>query len=97
MTIDLAIWARRQVRRGNAVRYSSRGTMSTHDDHEHDDSPDAPPGYYEIMETAVRELLVEERLIGSEEIRRQIEVLDSRTPALGGPKTDFSETVALVI
>jgi len=42
-----------------------------------------PPGYYEIMETAVRELLVEKKLIGPDEIRRQIEVLDSRTPALG--------------
>ncbi len=41
------------------------------------------PGYYDIMETAVRELLVERRLIGADEIRRQIEVLDSRTPALG--------------
>ncbi|MGU3336860.1 nitrile hydratase subunit alpha [Methylobacterium mesophilicum] len=41
------------------------------------------PGYYEIMETAVRELLIEHRLIGADEIRRQIEVLDSRTPALG--------------
>ena len=35
------------------------------------------------METAVRELLVERRLIDPGEIRRQIEVLDSRTPALG--------------
>jgi nitrile hydratase len=35
------------------------------------------------METAVRELLVERKLIGADEIRRQIEVLDSRTPALG--------------
>lgn len=41
------------------------------------------PGYYEIMETAVRELLIEKRLISADEIRRQIEVLDSRTPALG--------------
>lgn len=40
-------------------------------------------GYYEIMETAVRELLLERKLIRAEEIRRQIEVLDSRTPALG--------------
>jgi nitrile hydratase alpha subunit len=44
---------------------------------------DAPPGYYDLMETAVRELLVEKKLIGPGEIRRQIEVLDSRTPALG--------------
>lgn len=41
------------------------------------------PGYFDVMETAVRELLVERRLFGAEEIRRQIEVLDSRTPALG--------------
>ena len=41
------------------------------------------PGYYDIMETAVRELLIERKLIGADEIRRQIEVLDSRTPALG--------------
>jgi nitrile hydratase len=58
------------------------------DDHDHD-HPHAAivqsgrPGTYEIMETAVRELLVERKLIGADEIRRQIEVLDSRTPALG--------------
>jgi nitrile hydratase len=61
--------------------------MPTHD-HQHDqpftaDKSEAPPGYYEIMETAIRELLVEKRLITAGEIRRQIEVLDSRTPALG--------------
>jgi nitrile hydratase len=59
-------------------------------DHDHDhDHPHAEigqtgrPGYYDMMETAVRELLVEKRLLGADEIRRQIEVLDSRTPALG--------------
>ena len=62
--------------------------------HRHDQDPDhghppagtgepGPPGYYDVMETAVRELLVEKGLIGADEIRRQIEVLDSRTPALG--------------
>ncbi|MFO1057360.1 MAG: nitrile hydratase subunit alpha [Dongiaceae bacterium] len=62
--------------------------MSGNHDHDHDhphappaDAP--PPGYYEIMETAVRELLVGKGLIGAGEIRRQIEVLDSRGPALG--------------
>ncbi len=35
------------------------------------------------METAIRELLVERKLIGADEIRHQIEVIDSRTPALG--------------
>jgi nitrile hydratase alpha subunit len=41
------------------------------------------PGYYDMLETAVRELLIEKKLISADEIRRQIEVLDSRTPALG--------------
>ena len=67
--------------------------MSTQDqgqDHDHDHhhphaeiAQSGRPHYYEIMETAVRELLIERKLIGPEEIRRQIEVLDSRTPALG--------------
>jgi nitrile hydratase alpha subunit len=55
-------------------------------DHDHDDlsqSAGEAPGYYEIMETAVRELLVERGMIDPGEIRRQIELLDSRTPALG--------------
>ena len=54
-----------------------------HDEHRPINPSDEVPGYYEIMETAVRELLVEKQLIGPGEIRRQIEVLDSRTPALG--------------
>jgi Nitrile hydratase, alpha chain len=64
------------------------GADHHHDHHGHDrahteiGSTDRP-GYYDILETAVRELLVEKKLIGPDEIRRQIEVLDSRTPALG--------------
>ncbi len=62
--------------------------MSADDhDHDHDHTPiqagEQPPGYYEIMETAIRELLVEKGLIKAGEIRRQVEVLDSRNPALG--------------
>ena len=56
---------------------------SARHDHDHHDEISAEPGYYEIMETAFRELMIEKRLIGAGEIRRQIEVLDSRTPALG--------------
>ena len=58
-------------------------------DHPHDHDAHAPieeeaaPGYYEVMETALRELLIARGLITAAEIRRQIEVLDSRTPALG--------------
>jgi nitrile hydratase alpha subunit len=60
--------------------------------HDHDHGHDHPhaeisqsgrPGYYEIMETSVRELLVEKRAIGADEIRRMLEVMDTRTPALG--------------
>jgi hypothetical protein len=59
--------------------------MSTHTPHDHTltESCDPMRGYYEVMETAVRELLIQKKLIGPGEIRRQIEVLDSRTPALG--------------
>lgn len=59
----------------------------THDDgHDpaHDHAPDdGRPGYFDVMETAVRELLIERGHFTADEIRRQIEVLDSRTPALG--------------
>jgi Nitrile hydratase, alpha chain len=59
--------------------------MSVHDD-DHPpvaDAGDALPGYYEIMETSVRELVVDKRLITADEIRHMLEVMDSRTPALG--------------
>jgi nitrile hydratase len=59
-------------------------------DHGHDhDHPHAEvgaagrPGYYDMLETAVRELLIEKKHFSAGEIRRQIEVLDSRNPALG--------------
>ena len=52
--------------------------------HDHSHKADATsPGYFEIMEIALRELFVEKQMIGPGEIRRHIEVLDSRTPALG--------------
>jgi nitrile hydratase len=57
-----------------------------HDGHDHahpEITQTEAPGYYDIMETAVRELLIERKLIRADEIRRQIEVIDSRTPALG--------------
>jgi nitrile hydratase alpha subunit len=59
--------------------------MNPHD-HDHPPVPDAAgasPGYYEIMETSVRELLVDRQLISAGEIRRMLEAMDSRTPAVG--------------
>ena len=54
------------------------GTDHDHDHHHaHAETASAGrPGYYDMMETAVRELLVEKKLIGPDEIRRQIEVLE---------------------
>lgn len=61
-------------------------------DHDHGDhdraaagigTGDYLPGYFERLEMAIGELLVEKGLFGASEVRRQIEVLDSRTPALG--------------
>jgi len=46
-------------------------------------SGDYLPGYYEIMERSITELLIEKKLIGADEIRRQLELHDSRNPALG--------------
>jgi nitrile hydratase len=56
------------------------------DDHNHSHaeiSETERPGYFDMLETALEELLLERRLIGPGEIQRQIDVLDSRTPALG--------------
>jgi thiocyanate hydrolase subunit gamma len=56
--------------------------VDSHDDH----APivhDSPPGYYEILEISIRELMIERGLIGPDEIRKQIELLDSRSPVLG--------------
>jgi nitrile hydratase alpha subunit len=47
------------------------------------DAGDGIPSYYEIMETAVRELLAERKVIGAGEIRQMLEVMDTRTPAVG--------------
>ncbi|MFC3559084.1 nitrile hydratase subunit alpha [Pedobacter jamesrossensis] len=60
--------------------------MDNHHNHPHDHSPiqeDEQPGYYEILEITIRELLIEKGIIGSEDVRKQIEVLDSRSPVLG--------------
>ncbi len=47
---------------------------------DHDRGPATP---YEVLEEAVRTLLVEKGVLTEEEIARQIDTTDSRTPALG--------------
>lgn len=60
--------------------------MGTEHNHPHDHTPiveDEKPVYYEILEISIRELLIEKGIISPDDVRKQIEVLDSRSPALG--------------
>ena len=60
-----------------------------HHDHEHPHPhptrPDADEAlsYYQVMEIAVRELLIEKGVLSADDVRRQIENMDGRTPARG--------------
>jgi nitrile hydratase len=58
-----------------------------HDDHPHSHGhrPDqeGPLSDYQLMEIAVRELLIEKRILTAGEIRRAVEAMDARSPALG--------------
>ena len=40
-------------------------------------------GYHERLAVALRELLIEKGLVSADDVRRQIELIDSRSPALG--------------
>ena len=44
---------------------------------------DAPLSYWQVMEIAVRELMIEKGEFSAEEVARQIDVMDTRTPANG--------------
>lgn len=59
-----------------------------HDHHDHDHSHDPievaeGAGHYELMVHAIKDLLVEKGVISPEDIRRTLEIMDTRTPALG--------------
>jgi nitrile hydratase subunit alpha len=55
-------------------------------DHAHPTAPDAegPHGYYQVMEVAVRELLLAKGIITAEALRRQIERMDGANAGRGG-------------
>ena len=58
----------------------------THDhDHEHPTLPDRAEeiGYHQRLGEAVRVLLIEKGVLTADEVRRQIEKMDSRSPAIG--------------
>jgi nitrile hydratase len=72
--------------------------MHDHDDHDHDghdhdhghahappqkDHDAGPASAYEILEAAVRSLLIEKGVLSAQEIAAQVDLMDSRTPALG--------------
>ena len=58
----------------------------THD-HDHDHAGMTPDvnetGYYELMAEAMKELLIEKGVVKAEDVRRNLEFLDSRDPAEG--------------
>jgi nitrile hydratase len=61
--------------------------MSEHHDHDHPHAtrPDAVDklSYYQAMEVAVRELLIEKGILTADQVRRQIEDMDGRNAGLG--------------
>ena len=54
-------------------------------DHAHPHAADEEErlSYYQAMEVAVRELLLEKGIITADDVRAQIEAMDARSPALG--------------
>lgn len=60
------------------------GHSGSHD-HNHDHAPieDVNYGDDELLETAIRELLIEKGVFSAEDVHRQIDAMDSRNPALG--------------
>ena len=61
--------------------------MSDYHDHDHPHAtlPDAADKltYYQMMEVAVRELLIDKGILTADEVRRQIEDMDGRNAGLG--------------
>lgn len=69
-------------------------THDPHDDHDHDhdhgdphaprvDHDAGPASSYEVLERAMRELLIEKGVLSHKEIAAQIDLMDSRSPSLG--------------
>jgi len=59
---------------------------SPHDHHDHDHAPiewGGEAGTYAVMAEAMRQLLIEKNVFTAEELRQQIDRMDSRSPALG--------------
>lgn len=67
--------------------------MHEHDDPNHHGHPHSHPGsapdsddalsYYQVMEIAVRELLIAKGVLSADAVRREVEKMDTRSPAQG--------------
>src|SRR5262245_58613497 len=78
-----------------AARYSLHGAEAMHDEHEHHhddhehphaprrDHDAGPATAYEVLEEAVRTLLIEKGVLTAQEIAAGVDLMDSRSPALG--------------
>ncbi len=62
---------------------SREPTSPGHNDDHAPIQDDEPRGEYQMLEQAVRELLLEKGVITGDELRRQIERMDARSPAQG--------------
>jgi nitrile hydratase subunit alpha len=51
--------------------------------HPHPPDDDGPLGHYQVMEIAVRELLIAKGIIAADDVRGAIEAMDARSPAQG--------------
>lgn len=64
-----------------------RGAHGHDHDHDHDHPGTTPDtnetGYYELMAQAMKELLIEKGIVSADDVRRNLEFLDSRDPAEG--------------
>jgi len=58
---------------------------NSHNGHDHAPPPDQddPLTYYQIKEIAVRELLISKGVFSADDVRREVEKMDQRTPAKG--------------
>ena len=54
----------------------------THD-HPHHAEPEGPPTHAQIKEIALRELLIEKGIFNADDVRREVEAMEARTPATG--------------
>ena len=54
-----------------------------HEHHDHAHPPDAPPTHYQLMEIALRELLIAKGIVTPDEVRREVEAMEGRSAGTG--------------